>query len=100
MQAGVANLKSKINKQTPKAPVTPKAKYASLFASLDASTKKTSTKTANPLKSKPQKQSPAQNRKRKAQDNNEVILLVLYGRKFSIPIISAMFIIQLRIWFI
>ena len=47
-----------------------KAKYASLFASLDASNKKKPAPTANPLKSKAQKQSPAQSRKRKAADDD------------------------------
>ena len=72
LQAGVENLKSKLSKQ--KKPVPPKAKYASLFASLDASNKRKSTTANNPLKGKAQKQSPAQNRKRKAvqEDNAKV----------------------------
>ena len=70
MQAGVENLKSKLSKQKSPSLVTPKAKYASLFASLDASSKGKSPAASNPLKSKTQKQSPAQNRKRKADEDN------------------------------
>lgn len=74
LKAGVENLKSKLNKQKKPTTVPPKAKYASLFASLDASNKRKSTTANNPLKGKAQKQSPAQNRKRKAveEDNAKV----------------------------
>ena len=73
MRAGVENLKSKLSKQTPLASITPKAKYASLFASLEASAKgKTKTSPLNPLEEiKAQKKTPAHNRKRKAETEND-----------------------------
>jgi hypothetical protein len=81
MQVGVENLKSKLSKQKSPASVTPKAKYASLFASLDASNKgKPSKPATNPLKGKAQKQSPAQSRKRKSaadEDNAKVNKIIL-----------------------
>ena len=70
INAGVQNLKSKLNKQKTPTQVPPKAKYASLFASLDAAKKEKKSPVVNPLKTKAQKQSPAQNRKRKADDDN------------------------------
>ena len=79
IKAGVENLKSKLSKQKTPTPVPPKAKYASLFASLDAANKGKPSIDANPLKSKAKKQSPAQNRKRKAadEDNAKVYIVVL-----------------------
>ena len=65
-----SNLTSKQKTQTQ---VPPKAKYASLFASLDAAKKDKQSPTANPLKSKT-KQSPAQNRKRKADEDNAKVI--------------------------
>lgn len=70
INAGVQNLKSKLNKQKTPTQVPPKAKYASLFASLDAAKKEKKSPAVNPLKTKAQKQSPAQNRKRKKDDDN------------------------------
>jgi len=70
INAGVQNLKSKLSKQKTPTQVPPKAKYASLFASLDAGKKEKKSPAANPLKSKAQKQSPAQSRKRKVEDDN------------------------------
>jgi len=70
INAGVQNLKSKLSKQKTPTQVPPKAKYASLFASLDAKKKEKKSPAANPLKSKSQKQSPAQSRKRKVEDDN------------------------------
>lgn len=70
IKEGVENLKSKLSKQKTPTPVPPKAKYASLFASLDAANKGKPSPDANPLKTKAKKQSPAQNRKRKAAEED------------------------------
>ena len=88
INAGVQNLKSKLNKQKTPTQVPPKAKYASLFASLDAAKKEKQSPTANPLKSKA-KQSPAKNRKRKAdEDNAKVICSIMTSNRHSITKLS------------